>query len=76
MLSTDATAARDAAKQALGLYASLPNYRNTWLRLGFTEDEMTRVAPTASSTRSVAWGDADTVRAPCPPVPPPSRRRA
>ena len=60
VLSTDASAARDAAKQALGLYASLPNYRNTWLRLGFTEDEIEGRADRFVDA-VVAWGDADTI---------------
>ncbi len=39
-LTTDRDAFRAAATAALGMYADLPNYRNNWLRLGFTDDEI------------------------------------
>jgi probable F420-dependent oxidoreductase len=58
VLSTDAATGRDAAKQALGLYASLPNYRNNWLRLGYTEDEIEERADRFIDAL-VAWGDAE-----------------
>jgi probable F420-dependent oxidoreductase len=60
VLTTDASDARGTAVQALGLYADLPNYRNNWLRLGFTDEEIS-----ARSDRFVdalvAWGSADAV---------------
>jgi probable F420-dependent oxidoreductase len=59
-LSTDASAARDAAKQALAPYATLPNYRNNWLRLGYTEAEIEGRADRFVDA-VVAWGDADTI---------------
>jgi probable F420-dependent oxidoreductase len=40
VLTTDAAAARAAASAAVRGYAGLPNYRNTWLRLGFSDDEI------------------------------------
>ena len=40
VLSTDAAVARDAAKQGIAGYASLPNYRNNWIRLGYSEEEI------------------------------------
>ena len=36
ILSTDADAARAAANTAINMYARLPNYRNNWIRIGFT----------------------------------------
>ena len=62
VLSVDADAARTAGRTAIGVYADLPNYRNNWLRLGFTEDEITQRADRFVDA-VVAWGDADTVRA-------------
>ena len=59
-LTTDAATGRDAAKQALGLYATLPNYRNNWLRLGFTEGEIEGRADRFIDA-VVAWGDADAI---------------
>lgn len=61
-LSTDAEIARAAANAALGMYASLPNYRNNWLRLGFTEDEIESRAPRFVDA-VVVWGDEDAIRA-------------
>ncbi len=62
VLSTDADAARAAAIEALGMYASLPNYRNNWKRLGFTEDEIER-RDDRFVDAVVVWGDEDSVRA-------------
>lgn len=61
-LSTDADAARSAASQALDLYATLPNYVNNWLRLGFTQDEIDNRANRFVDA-VVVWGDEDQVRA-------------
>jgi probable F420-dependent oxidoreductase len=61
VLTTDADAARSAARAAVRVYAGLPNYRNTWLRLGFSDDEIEQRAPRFIDAL-VAWGDADAVR--------------
>ena len=61
VLSTDADAARAAGIEALGMYASLPNYRNNWKRLGFTEDEIER-RDHRFVDAVVVWGDEDRVR--------------
>jgi probable F420-dependent oxidoreductase len=62
VLSTDADAARAAGIEALGMYASLPNYRNNWKRLGFTEDEIEQ-RDKRFVDAVVVWGDEDRVRA-------------
>lgn len=61
VLSTDAEAARTAAHVALSIYDQLPNYRNNWLRLGYTDDEIDQRAPRFVDA-VVAWGDADAIR--------------
>ncbi len=61
-LSTDADAARTAAKTAVAVYADLPNYRNNWLRLGFTEEEIQH-RDDRFIDAVVIWGDEDRVRA-------------
>ncbi len=43
-------------------YAPLPNYRNNWKRLGFTEDEIEQRAHRFVDA-VVVWGDEDQVRA-------------
>ena len=62
VLSTDATAAREAGNAALSIYANLPNYRNNWIRLGYSDDEIERRDPRFVDA-VVAWGDADAVQA-------------
>jgi probable F420-dependent oxidoreductase len=62
VLTTDPEAGREAARAALGMYAGLPNYRNNWLRLGFTEDEIDGRANRFLDA-VVVWGTADTIRA-------------
>ncbi len=61
-LSTDPAAARQAGKTALSVYADLPNYRNNWKRLGFTDDEIDERADRFVDAVLV-WGDEDRVRA-------------
>lgn len=62
VLTTDAAAAHEVTRQQLDLYADLPNYRNNWLRLGFTEDEITDRAPRFLDA-VMAWGDEAAVAA-------------
>ena len=61
MLSTDADQAREVASKEVEMYAGLPNYRNNWLRLGFTEDEIERLDPRLVDA-VVAWGDEETLQ--------------
>lgn len=61
-LTTDADAAREAALAQLSIYADLPNYRNNWKRLGFTEEEIEERAGRFVDAVFV-WGDEDRVRA-------------
>jgi hypothetical protein len=40
----------------------LPNYRNNWLRLGFTEAEFANGGSDRFIDAMVLWGDADTIK--------------
>ena len=40
IVETDPAAAREIARNALSVYLRLPNYRNSWKRLGFGDDEI------------------------------------
>ena len=40
LLVTDATKAREVARQAMAFYLPLPNYRQNWQRLGFREEDL------------------------------------
>ena len=61
VLSTDADQAREIANKAIEMYAGLPNYRNNWLRLGFTEDEIEHRDPRFVDA-VVAWGDEEALQ--------------
>jgi probable F420-dependent oxidoreductase len=43
ILETDPSKARDMARAALVHLLRLPNYRNNWRRLGFSEEDLTKV---------------------------------
>lgn len=57
VLTSDPDIGRATAAAALSIYADLPNYRNSWLRLGFTDEEIDARAPRFVDA-VVAWGDA------------------
>jgi len=58
VLTTDADVARKAGRDALAMYSSLPNYRNNWLRLGFTEADIdTDGGSDRLIDALVGWGD-------------------
>ena len=61
VVTTDAAAARQAAALALGVYDKLPNYRNNWLRLGYTDEQIDGRDP-AFVDAVVAWGTPEQVR--------------
>lgn len=61
VLSDDPAVARATAIGALAVYEGLPNYRNSWLRLGFTEEEISSHDPRFVDA-VVAWGSTDAVR--------------
>tara|TARA_B100000700_G_C14967774_1_gene819713 strand:- start:90 stop:971 length:882 start_codon:yes stop_codon:yes gene_type:complete len=55
VLTQDKETAYSAAKSALRIYASLPNYRNSWKRLGFSEDDIDSASDYFLDSL-VAWG--------------------
>ncbi len=62
VLSTDPADARATAIGALGIYADLPNYRNNWLRLGYTNEQID-ARDDAFIDAVVAWGPAQQIEA-------------
>jgi len=62
VLTTDREIAHEVTRRQLGIYADLPNYRNSWKRLGFTEDEISDRAPRFLDA-VMAWGDEATIAA-------------
>lgn len=60
VLESDPVKARDMARVVIGHYRQLPNYANSWLRLGFTEEDIS-----TASDRLVdalfAWGSTERI---------------
>ena len=60
-LETDPVAARDLARRELHRYMKLANYRNNWLRIGFTEVDLADGGSDRFLDAMVLWGDAETI---------------
>lgn len=63
LLLDDPAKARAVARQNLAHYMTLPNYRNNWLRLGFSEAELADGGNERFLDAMVAWGTPAAVRA-------------
>jgi len=61
-LETDAAKARALGRKELSRYMVLDNYRNNWLRLGFSEAELANGGSDRFIDAMVLWGGADKVR--------------
>ena len=62
MPSNGATAARGLARRELKRYLTLPNYRNNWLRIGFTDDDLAGGGSDRFIDAMVLWGDPATIK--------------
>ncbi|MFT3966938.1 MAG: TIGR03620 family F420-dependent LLM class oxidoreductase [Sphingobium sp.] len=62
VLESDPARARELARKALSQYQAYPNYRNSWLRLGFTEAEIDS-ADDRLVDALFAWGSVDRIKA-------------
>jgi probable F420-dependent oxidoreductase len=62
-LETDAATARALGRAELHRYMGLPNYRNNWLRLGFTEAELADGGNDRFIDAMVLHGDAAAIKA-------------
>lgn len=56
LLLQDPAKAREVARQTMAFYMPLPNYRNNWLRLGFSEDDLADGGSNRFLDAMVAWG--------------------
>ena len=61
-LETDPAKARALGRKELARYMTLDNYRNNWLRIGFTEADLANGGSDAFIDQMVLWGTADTVK--------------
>jgi probable F420-dependent oxidoreductase len=62
LLEPDPEAARAQAREHMGYYLRLDNYRRNLLRLGFTDDDLDGGGSDRLVDAIVAWGDVDAVR--------------
>lgn len=62
VIETDPAKARLLGRKELSRYMVLPNYRNSWLRQGFSEADIANGGSDRFIDAMVLWGDADTVR--------------
>ncbi|MDP3159242.1 MAG: TIGR03620 family F420-dependent LLM class oxidoreductase [Reyranella sp.] len=61
-LESDPVRARALGRKELSRYMVLPNYRNNWLREGFSEADLADGGSDRFIDAMVLWGDADTIK--------------
>ncbi len=61
-IGADPAVTRALARKELAIYMTLPNYRNNWLRLGFSEAELADGGSDRFLDAMVLQGDADTIK--------------
>jgi probable F420-dependent oxidoreductase len=61
-LEADSAKARALGRKELSRYMTLDNYRNNWLRIGFSEAELANGGSDRFIDAMVLWGGADKVR--------------
>ena len=61
-IETDSIKARELGRKELARYMVLPNYRNNWLRIGFSEDDLANGGSDRFIDAMCLWGDAETVK--------------
>ncbi|GAA2660720.1 LLM class F420-dependent oxidoreductase [Streptomyces vastus] len=62
VLETDPDRARSLARGTLAMYLTLPNYTNSFLRFGFTEDDFADGGSDRLIDTLFAWGEDDRIR--------------
>jgi probable F420-dependent oxidoreductase len=62
LLEKDPSTARAVGRKALALSLTLPNYRNNYLRLGFSEQDLDSGGSDRLVDAIVAWGDEKAIR--------------
>ena len=63
ILETDPAKARELARGVAQIYINLPNYRNNWLRMGLTEDDLKDGGSDRFIDATFAWGTIDAIKA-------------
>ncbi len=62
VMESDPGRALALARATARTYQALPNYRNNWLRMGLTADDVDGDGSDAFIDATFAWGDADAIR--------------
>ncbi len=62
LLETDPAKARDAGRKLLATYLQLPNYRNNFIRIGFSIDDFENGGSDRLIDSIIAWGDEAAIR--------------
>ncbi len=62
LLESDPDRARAAARRALAIYLGLPNYRENWKWIGFTDADMENGGSDRFVDANVVWGDEGAIR--------------
>ena len=63
VMETDPAKARELARGVAQIYINLPNYRNNWLRMGLTEDDLENGGSDRFIDATFAWGTVDAIKA-------------
>lgn len=63
LLETDPATARSIGRRILGYSLALPNYRSSFLRMGFGEADLAAGGSDKLIDSVIAWGDEDAIRA-------------
>jgi probable F420-dependent oxidoreductase len=61
ILESNPDKARELARPVAKIYQALPNYRNNWLRMGLTGDDINNLSDKFIDT-TFAWGNADAIK--------------
>ena len=61
ILESDPDKARELARPIAKIYQGLPNYRNNWLRMGLTEQDINELSDRFIDT-TFAWGNANAIK--------------
>jgi probable F420-dependent oxidoreductase len=62
IFETDPVKARNLARPVAKIYQGLPNYRNNWLRMGLSEEDIDGLSDKFIDT-TFAWGDISAIKA-------------
>lgn len=62
LLVKESTKAREVARQTMAFYIPLPNYRNNWQCLGFSEEDLSEGGSDRFLDAMVAWGDESVIQ--------------